>query len=404
MQPKNLPSVCMAGVNQETVLDHKGDFPSAGVDYFFPRYIKSLDGIRGILILMVLQDHLDLLRHSVGFLAVNSFFVLSGFLITWLLISEWNDSGTINLKNFYFRRALRLFPALFTMLVLFALYTCLVNPPHTVRRDFHYILWALFYFTNWGQVLGCGDFMNYLAHTWSLSIEEQYYLLWAPILLLLLHRTESKTSLLWWTVLAVFCSVLIRAYYTHFGMQGFFGFWRVSRGLDARADSLLTGCAVGIIISGQLLPRRRWLEWALYVTAAISICGLIWVSWHQIYDPWMFYAGWFLASIFTAIILLHLVYSPRGILHWILEAPPLVYIGMISYGFYIWHFPIINLIHDHFPGHWKVIGVAASVAASLLSYYLVERPCLRLKKKFSRPGMREKTADAQVLSSVDRAF
>jgi peptidoglycan/LPS O-acetylase OafA/YrhL len=384
-----------------SALDHKGDAANPEVKYFRPRYVRSLDGIRGVLILMVVQDHLDLLRHSVGFIGVNCFFVLSGFLITWLLVSEWNDLGTIKLKDFYYRRALRLFPALFVMLALFALYTCLVSPPRTVARDFHYILWALFYFTNWGQVLGCGDIANHLAHTWSLSIEEQFYLLWAPMLLLLLHRTESKTSLLWWTVLAALCSVLIRAYCTFFGEAGFYGFWRVSRGLDARADSLLIGCAAGIIVTAQLLPRRRWLEWALYLAAAISIGGLIWVSWHEIYDSWMYYVGWFLASLFTAIIILHLVYSPRGMLHRIFEASPLVYVGIISYGLYIWHFPIFNIIHERYPNHWQFTAVAAALAATLLSYYLVERPCLRLKKKFSRIGQSVKQAETPVLIPAD---
>lgn len=386
----------MAGLTKKGILDHKGDFPNTGIDYSHPKYVKSLDGMRGILILLVLQDHLDILRHSAGFIAVNCFFVLSGFLITWLLISEWDESRTIRLKHFYFRRALRLFPALFTMLAFFGLYTCLVNPANRVAKDFHYMFEALFYFTNWAQIWEFGQ-RNYLSHTWSLSIEEQYYLIWAPILLLLLRRTASKTSLLWWTVLATLCFVIVRALVVYFGDPGWDGFWRFSRGLDTRADCLLVGCAAGIIISGQLLPRRRWLEWALSLAAAISCGGLIWLAAHDLYDHWMYYLGWFLASLFTAIIIVHLVYSPKGVLHWILETPPLVYIGIISYGLYIWHVPIFNIIHEHYPAHWRVVAVPVSVAATLVSYYLVERPCLRLKKQLNQPGKSARVADAPVL-------
>lgn len=391
----------MANLNTKSALDHKDDFPKAGVNYFRPRYVKSLDGIRGIGIIVVLLTHLDIVSYNAGFIAVDTFFVLSGFLITWLLITEWNDSGSINFKDFYYRRALRLFPALFSMLAMFALYTCLTNPPDRIARDFHYIFEALFYFTNWGQIFGLGERLNFLAQTWSLSIEEQYYLLWPPILFLLLPRTEAKTSLLWWTILTALSVAFLRALYAELGTPVWNNYWHLARGLDTRADSLLTGCAIGIAVSAQLIPRQRWLGWALFFAGAVSCYGLIWLARQDLYDPWMYDAGWFLASLFTAILIVHLVYSSRGIIHWILEIPPIVYIGTLSYGLYVWHYPIYRIFQVHYPAHWRETAVTVSVAVALLSYYLVERPCLRLKKKFYRTARPATPVDAKALCPAD---
>lgn len=391
----------MANLNINSAFDQKRDVPDSGVSYFRPTYVKGLDGIRGVLMVVVLLTHLEFLGPNVGFIAVDCFFVLSGFLITWLLMTEWNDSHTINLKDFYYRRALRLLPVLFAMLAAFALYTCLANPPARVARDFYYIFEAVFYFTNWGQIFGLGERLNFLAQTWSLSIEEQFYILWPPILLLLLRRTESKKSLLWWTILATLCVAFLRAVYVEFDSPAWSSYWRLGRGLDTRADSLLTGCAAGMVISGKFMPRRRWLEWALFFGAAISIIGLVWLARQYLFDPWMYCVGWFLASLFTVIVIVYLVYSPKGILHWMLEFRPLVYIGIISYGLYVWHFPIFRIFKTHNSGHWRVIAVLVSVAITLASYYLVERPCLRLKKQFYRMGKPAKPAAARALCPAD---
>ncbi|MGH7980844.1 MAG: acyltransferase family protein, partial [Limisphaerales bacterium] len=164
---------------------------------------------------------------------------------------------------------------------------------------------------------------------------------------------------------------------------------------------LLTGCAIGIVISSRLLPRRRWLQWTLYLAAAISIYGLIWLARQGIHDYWMYEVGWFLTSVFTAILIVHLVYSPKSVIHWILGSPPLAYLGTISYGFYVWHFPIFRIMRVHDPEHWRMIAVPLAAAATMFSYYVVERPCLRLKKRFNRPGKRAKPADAPALVPAD---
>lgn len=404
MQYKSVLGAGMADQNKMSALGHNGDFANAGLNYYRPRYVRGLDGIRGIGMVVVCLCHLGMLGADFGHIAVDAFFVLSGFLITWLLVTEWNNSGTINFKDFYYRRALRLLPTLFVMLACFAVYTCLANPPGRIAKDFRYIFEALFYWTNWGQILGLGERLNFLAQTWSLSIEEQFYLLWPPILFLFLRRTDSKSSLLWWTVLVALSLAFMRAIYVELGTPAWNNYWRLARGLDTRADSLLTGCAIGIAVSARLLPRRRWLEWALFLAAACSIYGLFWLSRHYLDDPWMYEVGWFLASVFTAVLIVHLVYSPEGIIHWILGSPPLVYLGVISYGFYVWHFPIFRIMEVYYPHHWRLIAVPMAAAATMFSYYVVERPCLRLKKRFNRLGKAAKSAkqaEAPVLVPAD---
>src|ERR1051325_9449434 len=149
-------------------------------------YRRNLDGVRGLAILLVLINHSTLLGDGFGFVGVNTFFVLSGFLITCLLTEEYEKSGRISLRDFYMRRALRLLPALVTMLIAFVIFVFLTDPHKRAVRELHEALFALFYFSNWAGILRIGRHIS-LAHTWSLSVEEQFYIVWPLILLLLLR-------------------------------------------------------------------------------------------------------------------------------------------------------------------------------------------------------------------------
>ena len=171
-------------------------------------YLRGLDGLRGVLILMVLVCHGGLLPNGYGFVAVNAFFVLSGFLITCLLVLEYDQSNDISLRRFYLRRALRLLPALVTMLFVFMVIAYLTDSRTEVFQEMHQALWALFYSTNLAQILQAYPVGHAepFAHTWSLSLEEQFYFVW-PLLLLFLLRRNSCKSLLCWIMLGVYLSV-----------------------------------------------------------------------------------------------------------------------------------------------------------------------------------------------------
>ena len=347
-------------------------------------YRPALDGLRGVAILLVLLDHLDILRDQYGCIGVDIFFVLSGFLITSLLIAEWNQSKDISLKSFYWRRALRLLPALIAMLIVCIIFICLTSPWKIVVKNLVYALRTLFYCTNWALIFHLGERSNHLfGHTWSLSIEEQFYIIWPAILFFCCRIIKSKTSLLWFVLLAALFSGFDRIVLVTLDEPSS-TWWRLYCGLDTRADSLLLGCCAGIIVSWNLLPPRRWIENVFKVAAVISAFGLYRLSLHYLYDPWMYCVGWFLISVFAAVIIIQLVITPKSILHWVLESQPLVYIGKISYGLYLWHSPIFRILRDFHWSQWRYAAVLTTIAVTLASYYLIERPCLRLKKRFEK--------------------
>jgi peptidoglycan/LPS O-acetylase OafA/YrhL len=345
----------------------------------------ALDGLRGIAILLVLANHGGWLGDYAGFAGVNTFFVLSGFLITCLLVGEYDQTGRLSFRQFYLRRALRLLPALVAMLLLFVAFSGAMDPPKRALRELYEALVALFYFSNWAGIYHLGRHIS-LAHTWSLSVEEQFYILW-PVLLLFLLGRNSRPSLLCWIGLGVFLSVLVRiglfvgATTTVAGNVFPVASDRLLTGTDCRADSLLLGCLAGVLISSNLLPRRAWFERSLHGAALASAAGLAALGFGWFLSPFMVCAGWLLASIFVMVIILQLLSATRGPLHWVLENRGLVFTGRISYGLYVWHFPILKAMEQH---HWPTQNMrylALAVPAALLSYYLIERPFLRLKQR-----------------------
>ena len=220
----------------------------------------GLDGLRGLAILLVIFVHAGLLPTTFGFIGVDLFFVLSGFLITCLLIEEWDQTGRISLKNFYIRRGLRLLPALLAVLSVFVTVSAFTRNPREFHLDVKEALAALFYYTNWANIF---DLIrsDYIGHMWSLSIEEQFYILWPAILLSLL-RFASRKSLLQFILLGATISWLTRVLLflgTTAGRERFFF------GLDTRADSLLLGCAVGVALTiGVFRDPAKVPRFALY--------------------------------------------------------------------------------------------------------------------------------------------
>jgi peptidoglycan/LPS O-acetylase OafA/YrhL len=348
-------------------------------------YRRSLDGLRGVAILLVLIAHGQMFStDGYSFIAVNTFFVLSGFLITCLLILEYDQSNDISLRHFYFRRALRLLPALMTMLLAYVVIVFLMDPRRLAMQEMYEALRALFYFTNWAQIFYIGRNVS-LAHTWTLSIEEQFYIVW-PVLLLFFLRKQSRNSLLCWVLLGVFLSVATRiVLLLGCNIQCFYSS-RLARSPDTRADSLLLGCYVGILVSSNLLPQWRWFAKVLKISAVISCIGLLIMGRLWFNGTWMVCVGWLLASVFAAIIIAHLVSASRGWIHRIFENPVLVYVGQISYGLYVWHFPIERFMQQHQLPWQNLMYLPPAFLVALASYYLIERPCLRLKARFARVG------------------
>jgi peptidoglycan/LPS O-acetylase OafA/YrhL len=248
-------------------------------------------------------------------------------------------------------------------------------------------------------VFGYGH-TDYLGHTWSLSVEEQFYLLWPVILLVLLRCTSrtSRSSLLCWVALGAFLSCLDRAL-LFAGTNA--SVYRLLFSTDTRADALLLGCVVGLGWASGLLPKHTRATGMLNHASLASAAGL--VSLGFLPEPAMYYLGWAFTSVFAAIIITDLVVTQRGVLRWILELPFLVYLGRISYGLYLWHIPIFRAIEDQ---HWPwwinaAIGIPVTTGATLASYYLVEKPCLRLKKRFQTAEIAVENLARQPVARVE---
>jgi peptidoglycan/LPS O-acetylase OafA/YrhL len=333
------------------------------------RRIPAFDGMRGIAVLLVIICHVGIRLPPAkavlgwwGSGGVDVFFTLSGYLITVLLLDERTKIGHVSLKNFYARRALRLLPALFLLVLLYLAFSPFLNVrPLTLLQE---CAATIFYAANWALVAGFKP--PYLAHSWSLSIEEQFYLIW-PFVVILLHRSFGRSKKAALLCLALGISLTLwRNWLTTHGASPL----RVYFGLDTHGEGLVYGATVAFFL--PKLPK---------ILAAIVVCivltGFILFLSHYAITPWML--AWSTLSIVIAI-----VNSPKGLFALTLSFPPIVWLGKISYGLYLFHYPILlYLIRQGWsPTKVALIGVPLSLAVATISFYALERPCLKLKSHF----------------------
>ena len=351
---------------------------------------RWLDGLRGVAILLVLAFHFGLLPG--GSIGVDVFFVLSGFLITTILAQEWRDRGSIGLKRFYLRRALRLLPAFALLLSMFAATIPFLPGPAERTSALHGLAVVACYLTNWPTWHHADT--GILGHTWSLSVEEQFYLLW-PIGLLCLFRTGMSRRRIAMVVIAGIALsaidrlVLYRMLKTDGPMQTLH-IYRLYMGLDTRADSLLVGCLTGLCAVWGWLPRRFDLR--MRIAVAASAFGIGWLSWNRCLDHSQFYHGLFtITALMVATVIAGLLAAKgESWFAWALELPPLVQAGRLSYGLYLFHVPVLAWCGAN--SVWKEQGQCAlaatlTLAITLVSYHVIEQPFLRLKSRFeNRPA------------------
>jgi len=353
----------------------------SGVEMFHLGYRPALDGLRGVAILAVMATHARAIGWA-GDIGVDIFFVLSGFLITSLLIEEWGRFSSISLRRFYARRALRLLPALMVMLAVIVLWHCLTNSQIAPRTALDGLI-ALFYSSNWMFALGFRQPVHVFAHTWTLSIEEQFYLWWPLVLILMLRRCRTRASLIHWVILAMFLLAVERIILFAGTPRGAYN-W-LSYATDARANTLLMGCVAAIILSSNPIPPAGKLRVTLKYSAwLMAIPGLLLIGMPAGLSAGFCAIGLHITTAFFAVVILvEAVISEAGMLAWLLSRRWLVYVGKISYGLYLWHYPIFCEIQAR---KWPlrrelVIELALTIFATLTSFYLIERPALRLKRK-----------------------
>ncbi len=346
-------------------------------------YIPALDGLRAFAVIAVVVYHLKTVWAPCGLLGVTIFFVLSGYLITGLIIDEWNATSHLSLKNFWLRRVRRLVPAIiFLLLCLIVL--CAIFSPVMLTKLKQDLLSCLFFYNNWWQIFHDVSYFENLGspspvtHFWSLSIEEQFYIVW-PVLLLLLFKIKTNKKLI--CALIVVLALLSAADMALLYVPGDDPS-RVYYGTDTRAFSLLIGAFLAFVlpaarVRSEAFPKsaRVVAEVAAFIALGIIAAMIFTVS---AYEPFLYRGGYFGLSLLTAIIIIALVNS-RGILAKIFALAPLVWIGERSYGLYLWHYPLLLLMNpptDFAEKPWwvYVLQVAVILAVTEFSYHFVENP------------------------------
>jgi peptidoglycan/LPS O-acetylase OafA/YrhL len=376
------------------------------------RYLPALDGVRALAILGVIAYHLGYGWAGGGYLGVDLFFVLSGFLITSLLVEEMTSSGRIRLGAFWGRRARRLIPGLVTMLAALSVWVAFTKANgyldlNQLRGD---ALSTILYTANWHLLFSKQSYfaqftsLSPLQHTWSLAIEEQFYLLW-PLVIVAIVRlgrpvparsgptraAEAETGHRWehWrrvglsvTVIGCLASAGLMALLTLTGASEN----RIYYGTDTRAFDLLAGAALAMLVASRPEPGRRARRKLHRMSPlALAVLAVFWWRAGGASGPpkWMLYGGFLVCSLAAVALLADARQTNAGWLGKVLSFSPLRWIGRISYGLYLWHWPVIVELDGARTGlsGWQLSAarVGAMFGLAAASFYVVERPLRRAR-------------------------
>ena len=321
------------------------------------RHRPELDGLRGIAILLVLFEHAGVPGFATGgTTGVTLFFVLSGYLITSLLLIEIEASGRIDLIAFYMRRALRLLPALYAVLLVVAVFLLLGLWPKEALTGTNYavvFVSVIFYAANWVWI--AGNYLNLLGHTWSLAVEEQFYIIWPVTLFVGLKLGRRRLALV-----LILVGLAVTPWREYLVIHGDVA--HAMAGLDTHADALLLGCAVALVV-----PKYS------AIVGWLGVVGVLLLATAWQFEPNRVFGQLMFVPLVTVAGTVAVAACPAA-LGW----RPLAFIGKISYGLYLWH-GIIIWYHAPWP-----ITVAVSLVVAVLSWYVIERPFLALKGRFAR--------------------
>lgn len=340
------------------------------------KYIKEIDGLRALAVIMVLAYHLKMPFAKSGLLGVTVFFVISGYLITGILINEIEESGGVDLKNFWLRRIRRLLPAVLSMAVVMIFVSAVVNRV-VFTKGCNDLLSAVFGYNNWWQIFRKVSYFENagapspFTHCWSLAIETQFYLIY-PILLILLSKARNRGKIFAavTAVLAMISVVLMGVLYSPDGDPS-----RVYYGTDTRAFSLLIGALAAIQKEYHIIKvKLRGKLWA--VIGSISVLILIGMMMLiSSYSSFLYYGGQAIVSVLSAFVVYAVTVS-RSLLNIILGSSILKWVGDRSYSIYLWHYPIIVLMSGGKRAAWWIVilEVVLSVGFAELSYRFIETP------------------------------
>lgn len=361
------------------------------------KYRPELDGIRAVAVMAVVGFHSYVQVAQGGWLGVDIFFVLSGFLITAILLNEQQRSGTVRLGRFYVRRLLRLYPALLVALVLGAAFHGILGDGgatfHEGKATMTGDASLLDYLRTAGAAGGyvenfvfafSGKELGLFGHTWSLAVEMQFYLIWPPVLVWLLVR---RSNLVPWVIAGIVVSYALMAW------QSTPEPWALPNAYYlpwTRAWELLIGALVAVLAARpEARPARllakRWVGWL--IVAGLGIVILVGSTYSILLIDFVMLWEAPIAVALTALLIAHLnavrTTGAGAVLAW----KPLVWIGKLSYGIYLIHYPTLWILRDHgiTSEHATlifVLAMAISTGVAAASYYLVEQPVLKIKKRY----------------------
>lgn len=332
-------------------------------------YVPALDGLRALAIALVMLFHAGVPFLPGANLGVDIFFVLSGYLIGRLLLAEFRVHAAIDLRRFYRRRLWRLMPPLLLLLALYAVLAPLVWPDYYFHlRDG---IELLLYLTDIALVFGDGP--QYLLHAWSLGIEERFYLFF-PVLLLFLLRISSYNRLWLFFLLLALLVTLWRFYWVQSDSYGATMYFR----FDMRLSGLLLGGMVAWLPPAWLPDMGR--VGRLMLPLMFGVLLLLVLPEHG--QQWRLAYGLPVVELLTALGIIWVVQQPGCLLSKLLSAPALVYVGKISYGLYLFHYPIMQYLKGLYS--WPAVAVGGVILAgvlAVLSWHLLEMPLSRWRKR-----------------------
>ena len=329
----------------------------------------------------VLAAHLEYSWYPGAIVFMDTFFVMSSYLITALLLRGYSTSGSVDFRRFYVRRARRLLPGLLLMLAAYSAVVIVLQRPW--KAELQAISAALFYYMNWARALHW-PMSNSLGHTWSLAIEEQFYIVW-PLLFALVMYLRSRRAVVIGALVMV--AILCGAWRFVLAENGA-GIMRLYNGTDVRLDGLSLGAALAFALHGRNgnFPAglRRAFDWLTPTAAIVLFVAGFYASYYE--------RAWYLwqsqvCVVLSLLLVAGLVISPRTILHPLLESPPTVFLGKICYGLYLWHYPVFFMMEDYFGISVAVraaIGVPLVLAAATVSYYWIELPFISREPRARR--------------------
>ena len=356
------------------------------------KYLPSIDSLRALAVLAVIIYHVDVNYLPGGFLGVDLFFVLSGYLISSLIIKEYKKTGSLNLYNFYIRRARRLLPAVYFMITVVLVVMVMFNGV-LLKKSHLDAIFGYIYSSNWWYIFHKLDYFDSFGsqspfkHLWSLAIEEQFYMIF-PLLFLLINRKKKDKDGFYKlnrNFLYVILGVILVSLIAHIILFDINNISRIYFGTDTRAFSLLVG-AVGAILypMDKLNTKITPQENLVYsVVSLISIVALITIMiYTSEYNTWMYRGGFLLVAILGIIIIISSG-KQHTVMAKLLSFKPVVFIGKISYSLYLWHFPVLVLTTPVSeigkPNiFFVVLRVILTFILAIISYALVETPIRKL--------------------------